>query len=290
MPVDSRMFMQKRALRKYLADSGLTEVVKPDVCQHTLKHGMVLVEAIAAVSEPLEFRRKVERKMRFGLVTHDPDTIFSIIGEQQRDQAVIEANSAVCRQTAKGRGARSVAAAGTKLQEVLLTSTIYARVPRPLVSEQSGAVGTTTSVLCLASKVTSRGTAPKVSRVRRGKTFMAGATARASYSSSSPQAVPLSVPGARPPGWPLRLPLLELVRIRPPQKRWLRETEPAAPGSSTQNGDGYVYILVQRENMVPVDNGLTETVQHQVSQSAGPQNAAPVLHSVPVQLPAPASQ
>ena len=36
--------------------------------------------------------------------------------------------------------------------------------------------------------------------------------------------------------------------------------------------------------------GLTETVQHQVSQSAGPQNAAPVLHSIPVQLPAPASQ
>ena len=39
-----------------------------------------------------------------------------------------------------------------------------------------------------------------------------------------------------------------------------------------------------------VENGLAETVQHQVSQSAEPQNAAPVLYSVPVQLPAPASQ
>ena len=39
-----------------------------------------------------------------------------------------------------------------------------------------------------------------------------------------------------------------------------------------------------------MDYGLTETAQHQVSQSAGPQNAAPVLHSVPVQLLAPASQ
>ena len=39
-----------------------------------------------------------------------------------------------------------------------------------------------------------------------------------------------------------------------------------------------------------MDYGLTETVQHQVSQKAGPQNAAPVLHSVPVQLLAPASQ
>ena len=28
-PVDSRMFMQKRALRKHLADSGLWDVVKP---------------------------------------------------------------------------------------------------------------------------------------------------------------------------------------------------------------------------------------------------------------------
>ena len=51
----------------------------------------------------------------------------------------------------------------------------------------------------------------------------------------------------------------------------------------------YAYISVPRERMAHVDYGLTETVQHQVSQSAGPQNAAPVLHSVPVQLPAPAS-
>ena len=42
--------------------------------------------------------------------------------------------------------------------------------------------------------------------------------------------------------------------------------------------------------MAPVLYWLTETVQHQVSQSSGPQNAAPVLHSIPVQLPAPTSQ
>ena len=39
-----------------------------------------------------------------------------------------------------------------------------------------------------------------------------------------------------------------------------------------------------------MDYGLTETVQHQVSQSPGSQNAGLVLHSVPVQLPVPASQ
>ena len=67
------------------------------------------------------------------------------------------------------------------------------------------------------------------------------------------------------------------------------EPEPAAPEASTQHDD-YVYIRVLQEKMVPMDIGLTETVQHQISQSAGPQNAAPVLHSAPVQLPAPASQ
>ena len=39
-----------------------------------------------------------------------------------------------------------------------------------------------------------------------------------------------------------------------------------------------------------MDSGRTETAQHHGSQSAGPQNASPVLQSVPVQLPAPASQ
>ena len=112
--VDSRAFMQKRAPRKYLADSGLTEVARPDGRQYTRKHGNVLVDAIAAGIEPLEFRRKVEKKMRFDLVTRDPDALFSVIAKQQRDQAVIEANNAERRQTAKRRDARSMAAAGTK--------------------------------------------------------------------------------------------------------------------------------------------------------------------------------
>ena len=75
--------MPKRGLRKYLADSGLTEVVKPDGRQCALKHGMVLVEAIATGIEPLEFRGKMERKMRFDLVTHDLDALFSMIGKHQ---------------------------------------------------------------------------------------------------------------------------------------------------------------------------------------------------------------
>ena len=70
----------------------------------------------------------------------------------------------------------------------------------------------------------------------------------------------------------------------------ITENESAAPESSRQNNDDYVYMSVPWERMAPVGYGLTETVQHQVSQSAGPQSAAPVPHFVPVQLPVPASQ
>ena len=73
VPVNSRVFIQKLALRKYLADSGLTDVVKPGGRQYALKHDKVMVDAIAAGIKPLEFRRKVEREMRFNLVVHDPD-------------------------------------------------------------------------------------------------------------------------------------------------------------------------------------------------------------------------
>ena len=73
-------------------------------------------------------------------------------------------------------------------------------------------------------------------------------------------------------------------------KAAVTETEPAAPEPPRQNDDDYVYVRVPRERMAPVDYGLTETVQHKVSQSTGPQNAAPVLHSVPVQPPATAPQ
>ena len=67
-------------------------------------------------------------------------------------------------------------------------------------------------------------------------------------------------------------------------------TEPAAPAASTQNDDDYVYIRVPPEKVVPMDTEVTETMKHHASQSAGPQTTAPVLHSVPVHLPAPASQ
>ena len=80
-PVDSRVFTQKRALRKYHAYSGLAEAMRPDGRPYKLKHGKILVGAIAAGTEPLEFRIKVENKMRFDLVIHAPDALFSIVAK-----------------------------------------------------------------------------------------------------------------------------------------------------------------------------------------------------------------
>ena len=88
VPVDSMVFIQKRALRKYLVDGGLT-VVKPSGRQHTLKHGNVLVEATAAGIELLEFRCKVEQNTCYDLVTYDPDALFDIIAAQLRDKLLL---------------------------------------------------------------------------------------------------------------------------------------------------------------------------------------------------------
>ena len=91
-------------------------MVKPGGRQYTLKHGRVLVEAISAGIEPLEFRRKVEKGMRFNLVVHDPDALFNIIDQQRQDQYVVETKDAIHRQTATWRDSRSVTGAVTKLQ------------------------------------------------------------------------------------------------------------------------------------------------------------------------------
>ena len=107
-------------------------MVKPGGRQDTLRHGKVLIEAISAGIEPIEFRRKVASEMGFNLVVHDPDALFNIIDQQRRDQAVIEANDAARRQRATQRDATSVAAAETSCRTMLLTNTTGISVPRPL--------------------------------------------------------------------------------------------------------------------------------------------------------------
>ena len=282
--------MPKRALRKYLVDSGLTEVVKPDGRQYTLKHGKVLVEAITAGIEPLEFRRKVENNMRFDLVTHDPDALFSIIAKQQRDQAVIEANDAERRQTAKRRIAWLMGAAGTK--------------PQGSVADEHDA----------RENAKAAGVKAERNHQYDNECFVCSKQGHKQWDCPQSQQgkawkdVHGQSPGQTPiqhqqfTNGPARHTRSKTTGMTPApatpraggyqtaSNAVVTRTEPSAPEASTHNDDDHVYIRVPRENMAPVDNGLTETVQHQVSESAGPQDAASVLHSVPVQPPAPASQ
>ena len=116
---------------------------------------------------------------------HDPDALLNIIHQQRPDQAMIEANDTARRQTATWRDARSVAAAGTKLQGNA--------ADKPDGSQSAKIAGLkaernrryeNNECFVWASKVTSIRTAPKASRARRGKAFMARATARTPSSSS----------------------------------------------------------------------------------------------------------
>ena len=129
-PVDSKVFLQKRAVRKYLGDSGLTDV-KPGGRQYTLTHGQVLVEAIAARIEPLEFCREVERETRLNLVVHDLDALFNIVDQQRRNQAVIEAND-TARVTLDWWPLWRLSS-----RAMLLSTTTQARGPRTLGGTQS---------------------------------------------------------------------------------------------------------------------------------------------------------
>lgn len=70
--------MLKRALRKFLAESGLTKVGKPDGRQYTIKNGKLLVEALKTGIEPLEVRRKEERSMRSDHIMRYTDAVFNI--------------------------------------------------------------------------------------------------------------------------------------------------------------------------------------------------------------------
>ena len=159
--------------------------------------------------------------MRSDLVTHDPDALF-IIAKQQRDQAVTEANDAERRQTAKRRDSRSMAAAGTKPQGRAVDEHDSRENAKAAGVKAERSRRYNNECFVCGKQDTSSGTVPKASRVRRGKASMTRPTARPPHSSSSPQTVPLNMPGARQLGWPLHLPPLELVGTRPPQKRWIR--------------------------------------------------------------------
>ena len=291
VPIVSRVFMQKRALQEYLADSGLTEVVRSDSRQYTLNHGKVLVEAIAAGIETLEFRRKVGKKRRFDLVTHDPDALFNIIANQQRDQAVIEANDAERRQIAKRRDSRSMAAAGTKPQGRAVDEHDSRENAKAagVKAERSRRYDDNECFVC-GKQGHKQWNCPQSQQGKGGKGVHGQTHGQTPVQQQQSPSVPAQHTRSKTTGMAPASATPRASAYKTASKAVVTETDSAAPEPSRRNDDDYVYIRVPRERIAPVDYGLTETVQHQVSQSAGPQNAAPILHSVPVQAPAPASQ
>ena len=173
--------------------------------------------------EPLQVQPKVERNMRYFLKKHDPGALFSKIANPQRGQSVSEANHAARGQTAKRRDSESVAAAGTKLQRSVASehdSRERAEAAGVIAERNRGRHNN--ECLRVECKVTSGVTTPEVRRGKGAKMSMARATARRPSSSKSPQAVPISTPGARGPGWPQSLPPINLVGATSPQERWIR--------------------------------------------------------------------
>ena len=158
--------------------------------------------------------------MRFDLVMRDPDALFNIFAKQQRDTAVIEASDAERRQTAKRRDSRSMAAAGTKPQrsttdghdsrEKAKAAVVKAELNRRYGNKECFGCG---------KQGHKQLDCPQSQQGRAGKGAHSHSQDQTSrlYSSSSPQAVPLCIAGARQPGWPPRLPPFELVGTRPPQ-------------------------------------------------------------------------
>ena len=180
---------------------------------------------------------------------------------------------------------------GLSRREVLLTSTTHARMPRLLVSKQSGIVGTiTTSLSYVASRDTSSGTASN-QQGKAGKGVHGQSHGQTPIHQQQSTGGPAQYTRSKTTGMAPASATPQASGYKTASKAVVTETELVAPEpSTTQNDDDFVYIRMPRERMATVDNGLNETVQHQVSQSAGPHNAAPVIHPVPVQLPAPASQ
>ena len=287
--VDSRVFMQKRAFRKYFVDIGLTEVVRPDGQQYTLKYGKVLMEAIAAGIEPLVFRRKVEKKVRFDLATHVPDTLFNIF--YSRDQVVIEANDAECRQTAKWRGARSMGAAGTKLQGCAADEhDSRENVKVAGVKSELNRRHDNNECLVCGKQGHKYGDRPQSQQGKVGKGVHGQSHSLTPIQQQRSINGPVQHTRSKTTGMARAFATPRAIGYQTASKAVVTKAEPAAPEACMQNDDDHVYICVPREKMAPVDNGFTEAVHNQVSQSAGLQNAAPVLHSVLVQPPARASQ
>ena len=194
--------------------------------------------------------------MRFDLVTHDPGALFNIIAKQQRDQAVIEANDAERRQTAKRRDSRSMAAAGTKPQgravdvhdsrDNAKAAGVKAERGRRYDNNECFVCGKQGHKQwdCLQSQQDKVGKG--VHDQSHGQTPVQQQPSPSGPAQHTRSKTTGMVPATATP---------RASAHKTASKAVVTETEPAAPEPSRRNDDNYVYIRVPRERMAPVGMG-----------------------------------
>ena len=136
-----------------------------------------------------------------------------------------EANDAICRQTSKGRDGRPVDVAGIKPQRSTADEH-DARDNAKAAGVKSERIRRHNDNECFAcgTQEDKQWDCPQSQRSRVGKGVHGQSHGQPPHNSSSPQTVPVSIPGARQRGWPLCLPSRELVLTRPFQTLWSRKS------------------------------------------------------------------
>ena len=194
-------------MNQHLADSGLTEVMTPDCRQYTLYRGNV----------------PVEENMQFDLVTHDPDALFNIFANQLRDQAAIEANDAERRQTGKRRDATSMAAAGTMSQGNAADEHDSRENTKAAgVKPERDRRYDNNECLVGCKQGHKPRNCPQTKQGTAGKGVYDQSQGQTPILQQQSTIGPAEHTRSKGPDWALRLPPLELICTRQPQKRWIR--------------------------------------------------------------------
>ena len=217
-------------------------------------------------------------------------TLSRCSAKQQRDQAVIVANDAERRQTAKRRGSRSMAAVGTKPRGRAVDEHDSRENAKAAGVKAERSRRHDNECFVCDEQGHKQWDCPQSQQGKAGKDVHGQTHGQTPVQQQQSPSGPAQHTPNKPTGMAPATATPRASAYKSASKAMVTETEPAAPEPSRQNDNDCVYIRVPRERMAQVDYGVIKTVQNQASQNAGPQNAAPIFHSVPVQLPAPASE
>ena len=150
-------------------------------------------------------------------------------------------------------------------REVLLTSTIHVGVPLPLVGSRSGPSVRRQRVLCVWQARSQAAGLPSTPAGEGGERRPWTEIYPDPHAAAAVHRLSCSAYPEQDDRDGLCVCHHSSLWVQDASKAVVAATEPAAPEASTQNDDDHVYICGPPETMAPVDNGLIETVQHQVS-------------------------